>query len=454
MFYRTFRAFLAVCLRIFYRRIEAAGQEAVPREGPLLIVANHGGALMDPLVLLVLIPRPISFLAKHTLFPLPVIGFFLRRIGGIPVYRRQDQPSESGGNEAMFEACRRVLEAGGAVSIFPEGTSHDRPRLLPLKTGAARIYFRVAGEVGHKLRVIPVGINFEQKKAFRSRALVLFGRPLETGDVRGLEAETPGRGVEVLTERIEKGLESLLPGLDSWEELEFIRQVQRLYAGARPASLVEEAPVLKRFLDAYRHYRRTNPETVQTIRRSWEAYRRQLARFSLTDDQVELAQAPARAVRFLITSGALVLFAAPLALLGLAVHVVPYVLTAWVERRFNRHPDQAATMKLLAGLALYPLTYLVVLAFPFASGGWRMALPGLVLLPIAGWAALLLTENRQRLRESARALVLAAPGGRALHAIRRQRQRILDQVGDLVRSAPPTAARNAGEDAERTAREG
>ncbi len=57
MFYRVFRALLTLCLNIFYRRIEAPGLEAIPQDGPLLLVANHGSALMDPLLLLVLVPR-------------------------------------------------------------------------------------------------------------------------------------------------------------------------------------------------------------------------------------------------------------------------------------------------------------------------------------------------------------------------------------------------------------
>jgi len=90
----------------------------------------------------------------------------------------------------------------------------------------------------------------------------------------------------------------------------------------------------------------------------------------------------------------------------------------------------------MAGLTLFPATYLLLLAVPLARWGWKPALLLLVFLPFAGWAALVVGENRQRLMESAGALVLALRGRRALEMIRRQRQRILDQVGEVLQSRP------------------
>jgi len=435
MFYRIFRAFITLCLRIYYRKIEAPHLAKVQREGPLLLVANHGNALLDPLLLLALLPRPLSFLAKHSLFDTPFIGFFVRRIGGLPVYRRQDAPGESRRNEETLEACGKILERGGAVCLFPEGVSHDRPRLETLKTGAARIFFLARTEKSRPVRVVPVGINFEAKMLFRSRVLAIFGPPVATADFS--EGGAASGGVESLTGRIEEALRALVPDLDSWEELEFVRGIKELHLGRSTGSLAEEAPTLKRFIEGYRYYRETRPEAVQEMRARWDAYRRQMARFSVTEEQVDLAEAPVRAARFLLTSALVIGLVLPLAAVGFVVHAVPFLLTGWVERKLNRDPDLTATFKLLAGLLLFPLAYIIVLAFPFVRGGWRAALPGLALLPLCGWASLLVGENRGRLAESARALFLALPGGRALEEIRRERKGILERVALLIRDLPP-----------------
>jgi len=438
MFYRIFRAFITLCLRIYYRKIEAPNLAEVPREGPLLLVANHGNALLDPLLLLALLPRPLSFLAKHSLFDLPVIGFFVRRIGGLPVYRRQDAPGEARRNEETLEACGKILEGGGAVCLFPEGVSHDRPRLEALKTGAARIFFRVRAGESRPVRVVPVGINFEAKTIFRSRVLAIFGPPVATGDFS--EADAASGGVESLTGRMTEALRALVPDLDSWEEVEFVRGIQNLHLGRSAGSLAEEAPSLKRFIEGYRYCRENRPEAVRELRARWDAYRRQLARFSVTGEQMDLAETPVRAARFLLTSALVIGLVFPLAAAGFAVHAAPFLLTGWMERRLNRDPNLTATFKLLVGLILFPLAYLIVLAFPFARGGWRAALPGLILLPLCGWAALLVGENRGRLAESARALFLALPGGRALEEIRRERKEILERVALLIRELPAPEA--------------
>ena len=313
--------------------------------------------------------------------------------------------------------------------------SHHRPRLETLKTGAARIYFRALEKSNAPIRVIPAGINFEAKTVFRSRVLVAFGRPVATLDLS--EIEPNPAGVEMLTGRIEEALRALVPDLDSWEELEFVRGIKELYLGRSEESLAKEASSLKRFIEGYRQYKERCPARVGEIRARWNAYRRQMARFSVTEEQMELAASPVRAARFFLRSALIILLVLPLAAVGFAVHVVPFVLAGWLEKRVNRSADLSATVKLIAGLVLFPLTYLLVLAIPFTRGGWKAALPGLVLLPFTGWAALLVAENRERLMESAKALFLALPGGRPLDEIRGERQGILEATARLIRDHPP-----------------
>jgi len=142
------RYFFALVLRIFFRRIEISGSEHVPSAGPVLFVLNHPNGLIDPGFLLCLAPRRVSFLAKAPLFRMPVVGWLCRTFQAIPVHRRQDAGSDPAQNRETFEAARRVLAGGGAIAIFPEGTSHNDPQLRPFKTGAARIALGAAAALG------------------------------------------------------------------------------------------------------------------------------------------------------------------------------------------------------------------------------------------------------------------------------------------------------------------
>src|SRR3989449_940863 len=143
-----FRALFALILRIFFRRIEVSGAERVPPHGAVIFVVNHPSGLIDPAFLLCLAPRRVSLLAKAPLFRMPVIGFFCRAFEAIPVHRRQDAGSDPAQNRETFDTARAVLARGGAIAIFPEGTSHSDPKLRPVKTGAARIAFGAAGALG------------------------------------------------------------------------------------------------------------------------------------------------------------------------------------------------------------------------------------------------------------------------------------------------------------------
>jgi 1-acyl-sn-glycerol-3-phosphate acyltransferase len=439
VFYAIFRAFLTLCLHVMYRRIETPGLRSLPAEKGLLLVANHGNALIDPLLLLVLVPRPITFLAKHSLFPMPLVGFFVKRIGGLPVYRRHEAPGESKKNEQTLDECGRILARGGVVCLFPEGRSHDEPKLQSLRTGAARIYLRAAAEGAAPL-IVPAGIHVEAKREFRSRVLVVVGRPIPAVDLLENERSEPGKLVRELTRRIEGSLQELTPGLDSWEELEFVRDVRALFVGGREASLSVEALSLKRFIQAYRFYRETEPEAVAEIRRKWKVYRRQLRRFSLAEEQVDLAAVPVRAARFTLLAAAVIVAVMPLALVGMITHYPAYRICGLLERRFNRHPDQAATVRLIVGIVLFPITYAALAVLLAWWRGWKGAVLGIGILPLCGWAALRVAEERQRLREGLGALSLVFTSRRrALESIRRQRGEILEGVAALLRERPPEA---------------
>ena len=118
-------------LMAVFGRQRTVGRDRVPREGGLLILANHLSDC-DPLAVQVACPRPIHFMSKSELFDIPVLGAILRFTRAFPVKRGAPD------REALKYAAA-LLEAGEAVCVFPEGQLSETGTLRPLLPGVGLI---------------------------------------------------------------------------------------------------------------------------------------------------------------------------------------------------------------------------------------------------------------------------------------------------------------------------
>lgn len=147
--YRRFVTFISLVLRFVGDR-DWRNAEKVPREGGVLVVANHT-SYYDPLAVGMFLiygaGRWVRYLGKVQLFHAPVIGWFARNCGQIPVERHSERAKDS------LAAAAAALEAGKLVAIYPEGTLTGDPEMWPMKgkTGAARLALET------DVPVIPVG---------------------------------------------------------------------------------------------------------------------------------------------------------------------------------------------------------------------------------------------------------------------------------------------------------
>src|ERR1044072_6707638 len=268
MIRRVIVALLRFALRIYFRRIEVTGVEHVPLDNPVIFVLNHPNALVDPVFLLCLAPRQVSFLAKAPLFRMPVIGYLVKELDSLPVYRRQDEGEDVTKNQETFIAARKLLARGGTIGICPEGVSHDEPGLRPIKTGAARISLAAVstGEVSN-LKIVPAGLYYTSKTSFRSDALLYFGDPIEVEPVTLEPDGTPPReAVRRLSDRIEKALREVILDAHHEEELQMTARAERIFSSApRDDSLKNELRLQQRFIKAYSVVQDRQPERLRRL---------------------------------------------------------------------------------------------------------------------------------------------------------------------------------------------
>ncbi len=143
-FYRLARHLSWVWFKI-YNRMSVTGQEHCPRQGPLVIVANHASAL-DGFVLGACVSLPVFIMVKREAFDNPISGWFLRKALAFPVDR-------SKADAAAVKTSIKVLQEGNALGLFPEGTRNPRGRVRPFKPGAIRLAIR------HKAPILPAFID-------------------------------------------------------------------------------------------------------------------------------------------------------------------------------------------------------------------------------------------------------------------------------------------------------
>ncbi|QRN99724.1 1-acyl-sn-glycerol-3-phosphate acyltransferase [Archangium violaceum] len=365
MFYSIVRAVVALALRLFYR-VKVNAPSAEP-EGPVMFVGNHPNGLIDPALVFILTRRHVTFLAKEPLFRLPVIGWLLKGLGALPVYRKQDDPSQMGKNEGTLDAARGALVQGRAITLFPEGKSHSEPSLAELKTGAARIALGAAKQ-GAPVRIVPVGLTYADKHVFHSEVLIEMGTPIEVRDFLPADAAGEVESVRKLTERIAGGLKSVTLNLERWEDLPLIQLSEQLYAFRQKEKVDPER--LKHWARGLQIFRAEQPERFEWMRGVLMSFQRRLAlvRGDPTDLTLEYRTGPV--ARFALKNLALLVFGLPLFLTGLVLFYVPYLLPRWASRKAEL--DVQATAKFLTALVT-SLTWWAVLTV----GAWLWRGPAL-----------------------------------------------------------------------------
>jgi glycerol-3-phosphate O-acyltransferase/dihydroxyacetone phosphate acyltransferase len=390
---RLLTAVVRIVTRVFFPHIEVVDSANVPLTGGVLFAVNHPNALVDPLFLLSFAPRPVSFLAKAPLFRYPLIGFFARSLDSIPVYRKGDPGVDSSRNHETFEAVNALLTRGGAIAIFPEGTTHSDPMLKTLKTGAARMALIAAAS--QPVRVVPTGIYYAAKKAFRSAVLISFGEPIVVQ--KGMlddDGEPPADRVASLTKKIEAELAELTLQADSRAALSLVARAERIFRtpDENAATLAEELELRQQFVAAYAFARERLPAQLAAIESHIAQFEAELHESGLAPE--DLDRLAKRNVKLRWRWLAIWCVLLPLAIAGTIVHWPLYWLIGMLSRMLSRREEElVATIKLIGGFVLFPLFWLAIAVVVFRGWGATWSLVALIAAPLSAWAALRFSEE-------------------------------------------------------------
>lgn len=363
-----------ICLELFFGRIHIRGMRHLSGHSGAILVANHPNTFLDPLLITAICPSRLHYLAKSTLWRVPMLGSVLERFGAIPVQRRQDHPEmRTQANDAMFDAAREKLLRGAQLLVFPEGVSAPGLSLKPLKTGAVRLALHTLADsrCADSVAVIPIGIDYEEPTIFRSGVTLRIGEPLEIADTHG------PADVRVLTQSIADRLRDLIPHLETRDLEDLVLQIQNLYGSHVERILETDDPseARLRIAEAVNHYHRVDPDTVNLFKQRLDAY------FHQAENLATPANHPPIPIRALFKAALTLLSPTTI---GLILNWLPYRITGGIVERMEPSTVWRATTKLAVGTLVYALYYVgIACSFGFTVGWLSAYLVTLFLLGTA-----------------------------------------------------------------------
>jgi len=366
--------------------------------------------------------------------------------------------------QEMYRHVYQSLKDGGCIGIFPEGGSHDRTDLLPLKAGVSMMALgAMANHPNLQVKILPVGLSYFHPHRFRSRAVVEFGSTL---DVPAEFVEMYKEGGPKKREAVAKLLDLVYDALKTvtirapdYDTLMLIQAVRRLYkTPGQHLTLGQVVELNKRFLEGYFHFK--DEPRVQKLRTDVLKYNRLVRDLGLRDHQVPRAQKASWKTAGLLTYriGLLIVWTI-LALPGTLLNSPMFIIASIMSRKKAKEAlaasnvkvagrDVLATWKILISLGVAPVVYgfyaflaTVVAIRAGAPLKWRLCMPFLTLtaLPVMNYASLKFGEAGMDVLKSLRPLIVALIPGqqRSLDKLKAMRLRLSNEVAALINEFGP-----------------
>ncbi|CAG8554727.1 11358_t:CDS:2 [Dentiscutata erythropus] len=352
---------------------------------------------------------------------------------------------------SVYSIVSERLNAGHCVGIFPEGGSHDRSEILPLKAGVTIMALgAVAANPNLNLKIVPCGLNYFHAHSFRSRAVVEFGAPISINPDLVEKYKQGGsskrEACSKLLETIYNGLRAVTVNTPDYDTLMFIQAGRRLYRPAhRKLQISQIVELNRRFIAGYEHFK--DEPRVQDIRKRIATYNQLLKYYGLKDHQVNTsAIGGPRAAGLLLYRIMLLTTWSILGLPGVSkkkAEEAVRISSVKIEGR-----DVLATWKLLVALVVTPLLYsfytFIVVLVSFRK---KWILKWKVFAPIATFCTLVtgsyvtirFVESGLDVYKSIRPLFLSLlPWTRpSIENLRAFREQLSDNLTDLINELAP-----------------
>ncbi|KAJ3933942.1 MAG: glycerol-3-phosphate O-acyltransferase [Lentinula lateritia] len=366
--------------------------------------------------------------------------------------------------QEMYRYVYDRLRHGGSLGIFPEGGSHDRTDLLPLKAGVSVMALgAMANDPACRIKIVPVGLSYFHPHKFRSRAVVEFGSvmdvPMELVEMYKQGGSQKREAVSKFLDLIYDALKTVTVRAPDYDTLMLVQAVRRLYkTPTQHLTLGQVVQLNRRLLNGYTHFE--DEPRIRKLRTDVLKYNRSLRDLGIRDHQVPRVQkATWKILGLLLYRVGLLIFWTVFAMPGTILNGPVFILASIISKRKAKSDLAASTVKItgrdvlatwkgLIALGVAPLLY-VFYAFLVAllairvdaSFKWRVLAPltVFVALPFTSFAALKFGEAGMDVLKSLGPLITALIPGqqRSLDKLRGTREKLSNEVMEMIQELAP-----------------
>ena len=388
--YSLIKAFpIAVHNYIFYRKIYTSGLENIPEEGAVIFAPNHQNALMDALILISVKNWQPVFMARGDIFA----GQFLRRFlffcKILPIFRIRDGKESLKQNNVIFQKAVDVLKKRRYLVIYPEASHKGIHRLRPLKKGITRIAFMAEEATNYTLgvKIVPVGINYQDYYDFRTDAMINFGKPINVEDYSALYKENPQKANHELVEAVKKELSTLIIDIQDTENydcFETAREILSPYIIRKNGKLINnfKNQILagKEVVKIMDEIKQDDTEAFNELTSLLKQYRDGLEKLNLKDWIIRKKYK----IWGILFRSLILIVTFPINLFGFVNNFIPYhlpFLVTMVVKDRNFH----TSVRFVLYLILFPIFYVLIFYYLCKfTDSWFLRILYIISVPLTG----------------------------------------------------------------------
>lgn len=424
---------------IYFRSIELTGLENIPKNHPVILTPNHENALLDALVVIIAMGTQPYSVARASAFKHTLANRFLTKIRMFPVFRMQDGKDNMDKNEELFAKFRDVLLHGKQLLIYPEGDQNMKRRLRPLKKGTFRVALDTIASSHYTLdlKIIPVGINYEDHLRSRTRLLINFGKPIDVLPFKEQNEADPLKALLALKDEVQEAIRPLMTDIQASTHFELADDMRYIVVpemlmrrGSSIDSFANHFAVTKEWLAAVEKAEIEDQQDIRALSREYRSYKRMLQKVGLRD---KVFLGGVKGFWNLKLQSVLAFLLLPLFIVGALINIIPLWISNKVRRMIVKHPNMQATFSFMGGLLFFTIFYFLIFISIWLSVGFFPALLAVTLGILLGVFAMEYYLRVKKMNYRWKLYVLKKMYPKVFNTLMEKRQKVLSHAMLLMK---------------------